>query len=54
MTIEQSLAAQYIANALRDGFQKSFAIRRAAALLKAQGFSAKHAKAVAEQMANLL
>lgn len=54
MTLEQSLAAKYIDRDLRAGFQKAAAVRNAASMLRGQGFSAKHAQAVAEQMADLL
>lgn len=52
--IEHALAAQEIAKALRAGFSKECAITQAARLVKSQGFSAKYAKQVAAQMAELL
>lgn len=54
MTIEQALAARKISDMLAAGFSKECAITQAAKLVKSQGFGAKHAKAVAVQMAELV
>lgn len=53
-TIEKTLAARKIADMLAQGYTREAAITQAARLVKSQGFSAKHAKEVAQQMAGLL
>ena len=54
MHIEHSLALIEIAKMLDRGYGKQAAITQAAKFVKTQGFSAKYAKQVAEQMAELL
>lgn len=54
MQIEQALAAKKIAQMIRDGYSKEAAITQAAKLVKSQGFSAKHSRKVAEEMAVLV
>ena len=54
MNIEQALAAQVIAKMIAQGYSKECAITQAAKFVKSQGFSAKHAKEVAAQMAELV
>lgn len=52
--IEHSLAARKIAEMMANGYSKEAAITQAARLVKSQGFGAKYAKEVAQQMAGLL
>lgn len=54
MTIEQSLAAQKIAQMIRLGHSKEVAIVQATKLIKSQGFSPAHAKKTAIEMAEVL
>lgn len=54
MHIEHRLAARKIADLLAQGYSRECAITQAARLVRSQGFGAKYAKQVAQQMAGLV